>query len=281
MSDPLDDLLAEGRARLGAVPDPGREARILLAHAAGLPRESLHRLSDGTPPENLRDAYIGLLDRRAAGEPVSRILGRRDFWRHAFRITPDVLDPRPETETLVAEGLAAPFSRLLDLGTGSGCILLSLLAERPAATGLGTDASAAALDVARANARDLGLEDRAAFARADWFAGLDGTFDLIVSNPPYIAEAEMAGLAPEVVRHDPPGALSPGGDGLGAVRRIAAGAAARLAPGGRLLVEIGWRQGRAAADLLSGAGLDDVRILPDLDGRDRVVAARAPGTRQF
>ncbi len=276
MSDPLHDLLTHGRARLAGSPDPTRESRILLAHAAGLPREALHRLPDIVPDAALRAAYEAALSRRAGGEPVARILGYRDFWRHRFRITPAVLDPRPETETLVAEALAHPFDRVLDLGTGSGCILLSLLAERPDATGLGTDLSAAALDVARDNAARLGLADRATFAAADWFERVTGRFDLIVSNPPYVTAAELADLSPEVTRHDPAAALSPGGDGLDAVRRIAAGAAAHLAPGGRLLVEIGWKQGQAAAAVVRDAGFAEVRLLPDLDGRDRLVAATRP-----
>ncbi len=279
MSDPLRDLLSEGRQRLAHVPDPGREARILLAHAAGLPREALHRLAeDAHSDDALRETYAAVLERRAAGEPVSRIIGFRGFWRHSFRITPDVLDPRPDTETLVSMGLAGPFDRVLDLGTGSGCILLSLLHERSSASGLGTDISEAALDVARDNAMRLGLSSRATFARSDWFGEVRETFDLIVSNPPYIAEDEMASLPIDVAAHDPILALSPGGDGLGAVQRIAEGAGAHLRPGGRLLLEIGWRQGRAASALLDAAGFADVAVFPDLGGRDRVVAATWPGS---
>jgi release factor glutamine methyltransferase len=203
---------------------------------------------------------------------MGQILGHRAFWRHRFRVTPDVLDPRPETEALVAEALRAPFVRVLDLGTGSGAILLSLLADRPAATGLGTDVSAPALAVAAHNAAALGLADRAAFLRADWFDGVAGSFDLIVSNPPYIAEGEMAALAPEVRDWEPRLALTPGGDGLAAYRTIAAGAGAHLAPGGRLIVETGAAQGPAVAAIMAAAGLGPVRVLPDLAGRDRVVA---------
>jgi release factor glutamine methyltransferase len=204
---------------------------------------------------------------------VAQLLGYRDFWKHRFIVTPDVLDPRPDTEALVAEALRRPFARVLDLGTGTGAILLSLLAERPAATGLGTDLSEAALTVARRNAAALRLADRADFAPADWFAGVAGQFDLIVSNPPYIAAAEMAGLAPEVRDWEPHLALTPGGDGLDAYRAIARGAGAHLAPGGRLVVEIGAAQGAAVAAIMAGAGLGPVRVLPDLDGRDRVVTA--------
>lgn len=262
-------------ARLAAagVEDPLRDARLLLAGAAGLAadRLSLH-LGDPLTPEAalLFEAAVAA---REARRPVSQILGRRAFWGRVFRVTPDVLDPRPETECLVAEALAAPFRRVLDLGTGSGAILLSLLADRPAARGLGVDLSPAALEVARGNAVALGVV--AEFAVSDWFAAVTGRFDLIVSNPPYIAEAEMAALSPEVL-HEPRLALTPGGDGLDAYRAIAAGARAHLEPAGRLLVEIGPTQAAAVRALFAGAGLTDLRTLPDLDGRDRIVAARAP-----
>ena len=192
-------------------------------------------------------------------------------------VTPDVLDPRPETETLVAAALEQPFARLLDLGTGSGCILISLLADRPSAQGVGTDLSDAALEVARRNAGQLGVAERVRFLRSDWFGGVQGRFDLIVSNPPYIAEDEMAALAPEVRDWEPRAALTPGGDGLAAYRAIAQGAGARLMAGGRLILEIGPTQGAAVTALLRAAGFDCVEIRPDLDGRDRVVIAARSG----
>jgi len=203
---------------------------------------------------------------------VSRIIGRRMFWGRNFRITPHVLDPRPETETLVAEALAGPApARLLDLGTGSGILAITLLAEWAQAEALASDLSPEALIVARSNAEDLGVADRLTLIEADWFSGIDARFELIVSNPPYIAAGEMDGLDPEVREHDPEIALTPGGDGLDAYRAIAAGAGARLAPGGRLLVEIGPTQGAQVTALFRAAGLVDVEVLPDLDGRDRVV----------
>lgn len=271
----LRDALPAAAARLAAagVETPGRDARLLLAAATGLPPDRLSLNPDLALDVAAAARLEALVAARAARRPMAQILGWRDFWRHRFRVTPDVLDPRPETETLVAEALRAPFARVLDLGTGSGAILLSLLAERPQATGLGTDISEPALDVARANAAALGLTGRAAFRRADWFAGVEGRYDLIVSNPPYIAESEIDGLAPEVRDWEPRGALTPGGDGLAAYRAIAAGASAHLAQGGRLVVEIGVGQGAAVAAILGAAGLGPVRVLPDLDGRDRVVAA--------
>ena len=264
------------RLAAAGVPDPARDARRLLAHAMRIApdRLTLELSRPLTPAEAA--AFEAAIAARAARQPVSQITGSRAFWGRDFRVTRATLDPRPETEALVAEALAAPFTRLLDLGTGTGCILLSCLAERPAATGIGIDASPEALAVAAENAARLGLTDRAELRLGDWFAGLDGNFDLIVSNPPYIAAAEMAALSPEVRDWEPALALSPGGDGLGAYRAIAAGARAHLAPGGRLILEIGPSQAGAVVALLAAAGLPGARVLPDLDGRDRVVIAHRP-----
>lgn len=216
--------------------------------------------------------FVAWIARRAAREPVARILGRRAFWNHEFEVTPDVLDPRPDTETLVEAALEVPFASVLDLGTGSGCILISLLAARPVSTGLGTDLSDAALAVARRNAAMAGVTDRVSFRRADWLDGIDGGFDLIVSNPPYIAASEMDGLAPEVALWDPPDALTPGGDGLDAYRIIARDAPHRLRAGGALMVEIGPEQAAAVVAAFERAELTRIRVLRDIDGRDRVVS---------
>ncbi|MFX0540529.1 peptide chain release factor N(5)-glutamine methyltransferase [Roseovarius sp. S4756] len=252
-----------------------RDARVLMAGALGIPpgRLSLHE-GDALAPAAatlLRDYTVRRLER----QPISHILGRRAFYEHEFEISPDVLDPRPETEALVGAALSGTFDSVLDLGTGSGAILLSLLAARRSARGVGTDLSQAALDVAGRNAGRLGVADRASFVRSDWFEGVTGRFDLIVSNPPYIALEEMVGLAPELA-FEPRLALTDEKDGLTAYRAICAGAGAHLVPGGRVMVEIGWRQGPPVAGLMQEAGLVDVRILPDLDGRDRVVCAGVP-----
>ncbi|WP_347266137.1 peptide chain release factor N(5)-glutamine methyltransferase [Paracoccus sp. (in: a-proteobacteria)] len=271
------EALRAGAARLAAagVPDAANDARLLMAHALGLARHQLGTaLAAPLPPAALR-AYGAALAARAARQPVSQILGRRAFWKHEFRVTRDTLDPRPDTETLVEAALAEPFAAVLDLGTGTGAILISLLAERPAARGMATDISAAALVVARQNAAAIGV--RAEFLQSDWFQAVTGSFDLIVSNPPYIALAEMPALAPEVRDWEPVQALTDGADGLSAYRAIAMGAPAHLAPKGRLMVEIGPSQGQAVAALMRQAGLADPRILADLDGRDRVVWARKPG----
>lgn len=269
--------LARARAVLGEGPQAERDAQILLGHAAGLERATLHRLADMEIDPRIFDSFEGFVARRSHGEPVAQILGYRDFWNHRFRVTADVLDPRPDTETLVAAALERPFARVLDLGTGSGCIVISLLAARPQAHGVGVDVSAPALAVAAANAREIGVADRLELRASDWFAAVEGVFDLIVSNPPYIAETEMAALAPEVRDWEPRPALTPGGDGLDAYRAIAEGAPAHLAPGGWLMAEIGPAQGADVSSLFAAAGLAHPRVLKDLDGRDRVVVARAMG----
>ena len=263
------------RLAAAGVADAPRDARALLAHAAGIApdRLTLH-LGDPLAPEAWA-TFDAAITRRAAREPVSHITGTRLFWGRSFRVTPDTLDPRPETEILVQAALAEPFHKVLDLGTGTGCILLSCLADMPMARGIGSDVHPATLAVADENARSLGLHGRARFLISDWFAAIPDRFDLILSNPPYITEAEMASLSPEVLR-EPRRALTPGGDGLSAYRAIAKGAPARLMPQGRLMVEIGPTQGAAVAALFAAQGLQDICILPDLDGRDRVVMARKP-----
>ena len=258
--------------RAAGVPDPAVDARALLAHAAGIPPDRLTLRLQDPLSEDANSHFAALIQRRTARTPVSHLIGHRLFWGRRFHVSPDVLDPRPETEILVMQALAAPFHRILDLGTGSGCILLSCLSDRPQATGVGADLSQAALIVAAQNTQALGLTARARLVRSDWFAEVQGRFDLIVSNPPYIAQSEMAALSPEV-RHEPELALTPGSDGLDAYRAIAKGAPAHLAPGGRLIVEIGPTQAAAVTALFTAAGLQNPRTFCDLDGRDRCVLA--------
>ena len=218
--------------RDAGIEDGSRDARVLLAHALGIGHDRLTlKLQDEmTGPQAA--LYDAALVARIARQPVAQITGRRLFWGLSFRVTRDVLDPRPETETLVAEALKVPFLKVLDLGTGTGCILLSCLKGMPMARGLGTDISDAALQVAVGNTRDLGLEARARFRKSDWFGQVTGAFDLIVSNPPYIAAEEMPALAPEVRDWEPHLALTPGGDGLDAYRTITRGAGAHALPSG-------------------------------------------------
>jgi release factor glutamine methyltransferase len=277
-------MMTEAGARLaeaGIDNGPG-DAITLMAHAFGreTPRyELMGALRDPLPPETAA-RFEAAIAARLQRQPVSQIIGSRAFWKHRFAVTQDTLDPRPETETLVALALEAEFATLLDLGTGTGAIALSLLADRPAARGTATDVSDAALAVAARNAAVLGVADRVDLLRSDWFSAVEGRFDLIVSNPPYITAAEMEALSPEVREWEPHLALTPGGDGLSAYRVIAAGAARHLTPQGRLMVEIGHRQGQAVAEIFRAAGLDAVRIHPDMDGRDRVVSASIAATRR-
>ncbi|MCV2870837.1 peptide chain release factor N(5)-glutamine methyltransferase [Defluviimonas sp. WL0050] len=274
------EVLSAAIRRLGeaGIEGAARDARRLLAHALGIAPDRVTLILPDAMESAALAAFEALVTRRVAREPVSQITGRRLFYGHEFRVTRDTLDPRPETELLVAAALERPFVKMLDLGTGTGCILLSCLAGMPFATGTGTDVSEGALAVAAENAERLSLSRRARFQHSDWFAGVTGRFDLITSNPPYIAEDEMAGLTPEVRDWEPRGALTPGGDGLDAYRAIAAGAGARLMAGGRLVLEIGPTQGAAVAALLRAQGFEEPDIRRDLDGRDRVVIAIRQGT---
>lgn len=259
------------------IPDAAADARHLLAHALGVSRDRLILIGPDPMPIEAQESLDRLLARRIAREPVARITGQRLFWGRSFAVTPDVLDPRADTETLIATALegAAP-TRLLDLGTGSGAIALTLLAEWPQARAVATDISPAALAVAARNASALDVADRLELLLSDWFTGITGRFDLILSNPPYIAADEMPGLAPEVLLHDPSMALSPGGDGLAPYRIIAAQASAYLAAEGRVMVEIGWKQGAAVKAIFASAGWRDLRLIRDMEGRDRVLSALIP-----
>ncbi len=257
--------------KLAGLDDPARDVRILLVHAMdiGADRLTLHLPDELTIPQQRR--FDTAIAARANRQPVSQIIGKRQFWGHWFKVTQDTLDPRPETETLVGVALERPFVKILDLGTGTGCILISCLKSMPMASGIGADISAAALDVAQSNANSLGVSARARFVVSDWFSAIQGRFDLIAANPPYIAADEMAGLSPDVLNWEPHLALTPGGDGLDSYRIIAAGAGARLLTGGRIVLEIGPTQGESVAALLRDAGFAQVSFRKDLDNRDRVV----------
>nr|WP_108483364.1 peptide chain release factor N(5)-glutamine methyltransferase [Oceaniglobus ichthyenteri] len=255
-----------------------RDARLLLAHSIGVAPGRLTLILGDSVSEQARDNFQGAIQARLARKPVSHILGRKAFWEGEFEVTQDTLAPRPETETLIEHALAKPFSTILDLGTGTGCIAISLLMARPETHATACDISPAALAVAGRNATRHGVQDRLTLVQSDWFSNLTGRFDLIVSNPPYIAAAEMPGLAPEVREFDPDLALTDHGDGLTAYRAITERAMAHLTPEGRLLVEIGATQGAAVQNLFAQAGFGAIRCFPDLDGRDRVVGGFAATT---
>lgn len=274
----LSDALSDGIKALqkAGIASAVGDARVLLSHAASIPKDRLTlHLQDGATPQ-IEETFSRYLHQRAQHQPVAQIIASRLFWGRSFRVTQDTLDPRPETEILVAEALRLPLSSVLDLGTGTGCILISILADRPLARGLGCDLSPRALDVARHNAQTLGVAARAQFVQSDWFGSIDQHFDLIVANPPYIAQNEMDALSPDVKDWEPHLALTDGADGLNAYRYIAAGAGARLRAGGRILLEIGPSQGAAVSDLLAAQGFAQIAVLPDFDGRARVVCAHKP-----
>ncbi|HVL72565.1 MAG TPA: peptide chain release factor N(5)-glutamine methyltransferase [Beijerinckiaceae bacterium] len=272
------EALAAMRAafRAAGLGEADLDARVLLAAALGVDGTELalrpeRRLA---ADEAARAAVFAA--RRLGREPVGRILGRREFWGLSFALAPETLEPRPDTETVVETALRLvpdprPL-RLLDLGTGSGCLLVALLHERPAASGIGVDRSPAALATARRNAAANGVGERAVFVAADWGAALAGGFDLVVANPPYIASVAIAALAPEVRAHDPRAALDGGADGLDAYRAILADAARLLAPDGVLVVEIGFDQQSSVGDLAVAAGLEGVTLGRDLGGRVRALA---------
>ena len=275
---PVSQLLREARALLAAAgcEQPALDARLLLQEAAGLSHSGIAAEPERRIEAAAISTFEAFITRRQRHEPVSRILGQREFYGRPFRVTSDVLDPRPDTETLIeaALALAHPPACILDLGTGSGAIIVTLLAELPGATGLATDLSAAALEVARGNAEALGVASRLAFAEGPWWAPVAGRFDLIVSNPPYIPAAEIAGLSPDVGDFDPHLALDGGADGLEPYRRIAAGATIHLNPGGRVLVEIGAGQAPDVEGLFQAHGFASDSAHSDLGGHVRCLVFR-------
>lgn len=279
MSFTLVQAWTSARARLTAagVDSPVIDARMLVEAAADATRADI--VTDPYRPltPEQAEALKSLVARRERREPVSQILGRKGFWTLELKVTADVLTPRPETETLVERALAIlPDDQpvhIVDLGAGSGAILLAILAERPLAEGLGIEISEGALDVARANAKALGLATRARFAMSNWAGGLaSDAFDLVVSNPPYIPSGDIAGLDPEVRDFEPHLALDGGQDGLDAYRALAPEVLRVLKPGGRFLLEVGLGQAAAVSELLQQAGAKAIETYRDLSGCERVVA---------
>jgi len=280
----VSQVLAAATARLrnAGVEGARRDALLLLAAALGSDADTVRARPERPLDAAARSAFETLVDRRVKREPVSRILGAREFWSLPFKITRDTLDPRPDSETVVAAVLAriadraAPL-RILDLGTGSGCLLLALLSELPAAYGVGVDISEATVRIARANAVALGLAARTDFLRASWAAPggmpLGGVWQVIVSNPPYILSSELTDLAPEVRDFDPPLALAGGPDGLDAYRALAPEIARLMAPGGLAALEIETAQIENVDSLLRAAGLLEIGRERDLAGQWRCLLA--------
>lgn len=280
----LRAVLDESRAALDAAGIEGalREARLLLSYAGR------HRIEDQLAGrvETLSDRVIAIYrqmtHRRAQGEPLSRIRGSREFWSLEFDLSSATLDPRADSECLVEAVLEEAACRkmvspsILDLGTGSGCLLVALLSELPGATGLGVDISGEALDTARRNAGQLGVGDRTRFVEGDWGVAVDRSFDIVVANPPYVATGEIATLAPEVRLFDPVAALDGGSDGLDCYRQIAVELPHLVAPEGFAALEIGYRQRAAVEDILAQAAMETVAIRRDLSGIERCIVT-APG----
>lgn len=274
--DRLESLLSAAGARLKAAgaDTPVLDARLLLQAAAGMTREELILGPDRALTAEELARYESFIARRERHEPVSRILGEREFYGRPFRVTPATLDPRPDTETLIdaALPLMPQGARILDLGTGTGAIAVTLLAERPDASGAATDLSPEALGVAQANAEANGVAQRLTLAQGSWFEPVSGLFDMILSNPPYIPEAEIEGLSADVRNFDPRLALLGGNDGLDPYRAIASRSAAHLAEGGHVLVEIGAGQAEDVTAIFAARGFVSQGQYRDLGGHVRCLA---------
>jgi len=277
----LSDYLSDATRRLGeaGVEQPRRDARLLLCQALESGPEGLisepRRILDAAE----RKRADNLLARRAAREPVARIIGRREFWSLPFALAPATLDPRPDSETLIESVLAEldgtdAVRMVLDLGCGSGCLLLALLSELPEAWGLGIDIAGACPPIARSNAAFLDLSDRCAFLRGDWGAALAPGWDVILCNPPYLRSAEIEGLEPEVARFEPRRALDGGRDGLQAYRSLLPQVARLLGPSGLAALEVGPGQAGPVSDLAETNRLHITRVNKDLAGRERCLILR-------
>lgn len=277
----IGDLLKDAAARLAAagLEEAQREARLLMTEATGLDRAALFMQPERQLEPAVTARFHALVARRAWREPMAHILGRREFWSLTFKVTADTLDPRPDSETLVQAVLDRiddrnAALRLVDFGTGTGCLLLALLHELRNATGLGIDACEQALAVARENAAALELASRAAFQCSDWDEAIDPAFDILVANPPYIPSGEIAGLQPEVAQYEPRAALDGGADGLFAYRRLAPAAVRLLTTGGLAAFEVGIGQSDSVARIMQAAGLRHIATASDLAGIQRCALFR-------
>lgn len=274
-------LAVAARLRAAGIDSDRLDARLLVAHVLDVPSHRVVTHGEAVLDTAAAERLETLTRRRETREPMSHLLGGREFWSLPFRVTEATLTPRPDSEAVVEAALAhvdraAPL-RVLDIGTGTGCLLLALLSELPHASGIGTDVSAAALAVARDNAQVLKNANRARFVETAWAEGIDGPFDLIVSNPPYIASSEIAGLEPEVARYEPPAALDGGGDGLDAYRALCGHLPSLLAPNGTAVFEIGAGQEDEVRQIAAAGGLRFVEWRCDLGGRPRALVFAGNG----
>ena len=273
----VQELLTASQAKLRecGISDPVRDARLLLADCLELRTQNLNLLNDSYISEIKISKFRRMVKERCKRKPVSKILGYRSFWGRDFEINENVLDPRGDTETLIELILDCKFENMLELGTGSGAIAITVLAERPEVTCVATDISEYALKTASTNSKRHGVESRLKLLHSNWFEKISGSFDVIVSNPPYISSEEYAQLSAEVVKYDPKISLTLGGDGLEAYREILSQALEKLSKNGHIFLEIGYTQANAVGHLFREAGFQQIKVHKDLGSRDRVISAKA------
>ena len=273
----VQELLTASQAKLRecGISDPVRDARLLLADCLELRTQNLNLLDDSCISEIKISKFWRMINERCKRKPVSKILGYRSFWGRDFEINENVLDPRGDTETLIELILDCNFENMLELGTGSGAIAITVLAERPEVTCVATDISQYALNTARTNSKRHGVQSRLKLLYSNWFDKISGSFDIIVSNPPYISSKEYAQLSAEVVKYDPKISLTLGGDGLEAYREILSQALEKLSKNGHIFLEIGYTQANAVGHLFREAGFQQIKVHKDLGSRDRVISAKA------
>ena len=273
----VQELLTASQAKLRecGISDPVRDARLLLADCLELRTQNLNLLDNSCISEIKISKFWRMINERCKRKPVSKILGYRSFWGRDFEINENVLDPRGDTETLIELILDCNFENMLELGTGSGAIAITILAERPEVTCVATDISQYALDTARTNSKRHGVQSRLKLLYSNWFDKISGRFDIIVSNPPYISSKEYAQLSAEVLKYDPKISLTLGGDGLEAYREILSQALEKLSKNGHIFLEIGYTQANAVGHLFKEAGFQQIKVHKDLGSRDRVISAKA------
>jgi len=272
----VKQLLSDATLKLSIseIDNAPRDARILVAHALGIPKSQLSMKIKENVSEETKASLEKLISRRINREPIAKILGKRQFWGRTFFINEDVLDPRGDTETLIDYVIDGPVRSVLELGTGSGVIAISLACEWKEVHVVATDISEAALFVAQKNAQNFDVQDKIDFLKSDWFEAIEGKFDLIISNPPYIGLSEINEISQEVLNYDPDLALFAGSDGLGAYKRIIPHLTKFLNPGGTVVLEIGASQSESVKNLMNSSGLSEVKTLKDLAGKDRLVTAK-------
>ena len=278
MEETCYNLFIFGRERLKEVgiSNGARESKKILAFVTNHEYSDLNWIQEFKISKELKLKFITLIEQRVSGAPISKIIGKRLFFNSEFFVNKNVLDPRPETEVVVSVALEKNFSTVLDLGTGTGCIVISLLKERLDAVGVSVDISEECLNVAKINAETNGVLDRVKFIHSDWFSNVTSRFDLIVSNPPYIGLSELKDLSREVKNFDPKVALFGGRDGLNCYEAIFNDVSRFLNPGGRLITEVGYAQSSIVKKFFLNSGFIDIKVTKDLDLNNRVVSGHLP-----